>query len=1155
MLNRDLFVHDPTTFAVPNDGVSKVGVPTSEGEWRVLRYELESFVCEGEYHRGLERILSQFLDNLKRPEQRAVWVSGFYGSGKSHLVRVLEALWRDVEFPDGARARGLLHLPTDIAELVIELSTAGRRQGGLWSAAGKAGATGETQSTAASVRLAVLGVVLRGAGLPEQYSLARFVIWLRQNGFYEAVRQAVEAQGRQWERELRSLAVSTAIAPALLRVYPGFAADAGAARALLAGQYPTHVPDISDEDLLRTIEEVLELSSDTPGRLPLALIVLDELQQFLHEDPERVLQLQNVVEACTTHFENRLLFVATGQSALQASPQLAKLQDRFSVQIMLADKDVQQVIRSVVLRKAPEKVPALQQTLSSVQGEIDSHLPGSKIAPCQADRDDLVPDYPLLPARRRFWERALRKVDSAGTSGQLRTQLRIVQEANRSVAGQPAGHVIPADFIYQQRKANMLQSGALLPEIADKISQADDGSPEGALRSRLCALIFLISQLDAEGPLAAGLQATADNLAHLLVTDLQQGSAALRQQVPRLLEGLVESGTLMMVDGQYRLQTREAAEWQKEYDTRYTRIRNDDARIASARGEALQQAFQAEVGNTAMVQGASKTSRKPAMHWGLERPADDNVRIWVRDAWTVTGKTVRDDAQAASLDGPHVYVLLPRVESDALRDALAACAAAQEVLDARGVPATAEGIEARKAMESRLQIQNQQRDALLAKVLEEAVVYQGGGTEAPGNGLAEMVRVAVEAGYARLYPHFHVADHPSWGQVISQARDGSAEALGQVGHTGSAANHAVCHEIRIYLGTTVRKGSEVRKHFQSPPYGWPQDAIDGGLYALLAEGLITAQRHGQPQTAKQLDRQQLGATEFRPEGTVITVEQRLVVRALLADLGIPFQKGEELAALPALFAALRGAAEGAGGEPPLPERPAAHRIGELEALAGNERFVAVSNAADDLRAWHAAWTAAGKKSAERLPRWQTAIRLATHAATLPQAQAAVQALEAVRAQRALLDDPDPAAPHAQALASALRAELQVAVQAYQAVYDREMGALAASDAWQRIGASECQAILEECGIAPALKIAVGTEEEILASLEARSLATWAIVTHALAGSFQEARVRAATLLAPKAVYVKPKSATLEDVAAAEAYLAALREEIVAHLNRGNPVII
>src|SRR4051794_22035778 len=99
MTNRDLFVTDPSANPIPNDGVTKVGRPGSDEEWRVLEWELRSFVCTGEYERGLERILTTFLSNLDRDTQPAAWVSGFYGSGKSHFVRVLEQLWRDETMP------------------------------------------------------------------------------------------------------------------------------------------------------------------------------------------------------------------------------------------------------------------------------------------------------------------------------------------------------------------------------------------------------------------------------------------------------------------------------------------------------------------------------------------------------------------------------------------------------------------------------------------------------------------------------------------------------------------------------------------------------------------------------------------------------------------------------------------------------------------------------------------------------------------------------------------------------------------------------------------------------------------------------------------------------------------------------------------------
>ena len=85
-------------------------------------------MCEGEYANGLEKILRTFLANLDRPEQQAAWVSGFYGSGKSHLTKILRYLWTDFEFPeDKARARGLTKLSTEVADLLKELTTAGKR--------------------------------------------------------------------------------------------------------------------------------------------------------------------------------------------------------------------------------------------------------------------------------------------------------------------------------------------------------------------------------------------------------------------------------------------------------------------------------------------------------------------------------------------------------------------------------------------------------------------------------------------------------------------------------------------------------------------------------------------------------------------------------------------------------------------------------------------------------------------------------------------------------------------------------------------------------------------------------------------------------------------------------------------------------------------
>src|ERR1035441_527421 len=81
----DLFLTNPNQLELLNNGVAFVKDVVTPEELKTLRFERKTFVCEGEYSKGLEKTLRTFIGNLDRPEQQAAWVSGFYGSGKSHL--------------------------------------------------------------------------------------------------------------------------------------------------------------------------------------------------------------------------------------------------------------------------------------------------------------------------------------------------------------------------------------------------------------------------------------------------------------------------------------------------------------------------------------------------------------------------------------------------------------------------------------------------------------------------------------------------------------------------------------------------------------------------------------------------------------------------------------------------------------------------------------------------------------------------------------------------------------------------------------------------------------------------------------------------------------------------------------------------------------
>jgi len=1150
VLNRDVFLRDPTSLTIPNLGVAKIGEPRTPAEWDVLRFELESFVCEGEYARGLETILSTYLSNLGQPSQPAAWVSGFYGSGKSHLARVLQYLWRDVAFPDGAHARGIAHVPHEVRALLTELSTAGRQAGGLWAAAGTLGAG------SGSVRLSLLAILFGGAGLPLPYPEARLVIWLKQEGHYDHVRTRVEQLGKTLDNELHNMFVSPVLAQALMDAIPGFGASAVDVRTTLKAQYQLTGEDITDDEFVRTVKDVLQLQADPLGKRPCTLLVFDELQQFIAEDPTRTLHVQNIVEACSSLFDGRLLVLGTGQAALQATPQLSKLRDRFRIQVMLSDTDVEQVVREVVLRKAADKQAAIKATLDAVSGEIDRQLVGTKIEPRGADASDLVPDYPLLPVRRRFWERALRAIDSAGAAGQLRTQLRIVLAATKAVADGSLGTVVAADYIYGQLSADMLQSGVLLRETAETIAELDDGTSDGRLRARLCALIFLIDKLPTDGPAATGVRATAEALADLVVEDLVAGSAALRKRVPEVLQELVERGTLMLIGGEYRLQTRESADWEADYRARFARIQNDDARLASDRGTELRNALGIALKGLTFAQGQSKTPRKYELHFGAEAPKAESgaVPAWVRDEWSTAEGTARSEAQALGTDSPVVTVFLPRHGADALKNALASYVAAKEVVQTRTMPTTPEGSQARSAMQSRMDAERVRLDGLVKDVLDHARIYQGGGNELAEGSLAASTRAAIDAALARLFPKFGMADHAAWGTVVTRAGQGAGDALMAVGYNGDVERNPACQDVRDSIGAG-RKGSDIRKHFMGVGYGWPQDAVDGILLVLLGAGLVSGRRDGVAVTAKSLTQPQIGSAEFQKVGTTVTMAQRIGVRGAITTLGLPCKQGEEAEAVPIVLDRLLQLAAGAGGDPPLPPPPETAFVKAIQALAGNEQLVAFYEQRQAIQDAFTAWAARGQRVQERLPRWRQARRLQQHARDLEVAARVGPQLEAIETNRLLLEDPDPLPPLAGQLASALRAAVLAAHQQLVAERDREVAALEASVDWQRLPPNEQQRILSANGLGPVLPLNLGTDETLLQALESTPLAELCEKVAAVPGRAGRARADMAKFLEPQAVNLATPHATLRTAPEVEAYLQDFRAAIMVHVDAGQPVIV
>jgi len=1146
MKNRDIYQRDPSKITLLNNGVASMTDALTEDERRTLRFELEHFVCEGEYQRGLVRILDSYVSNQGQPEQPAAWVSGFFGSGKSHLAKMLRFLWTDYTFPeDGASARGLARLPTDVQDLLKEITTLGKRAHGLHAAAGTLGA-----GAGDSVRLALLGIAFKSAELPESYPQARFCTWLRKNDIYDEVCAAVEADGRDFRRELNDMYVSPLIAKALLAADPNFAASEKEARAALRAQFPKP-KDITTDEFVAALQETLA----PDGEVPCAVIILDEVQQYIGDDTSRSYIVQEVVEACSKRFGDRLLFLGTGQTALSGTPALQRLQGRFTVNVELSDTDVETVTRRVVLAKRPDRVNDVKSTMDGNAGELDRHLVGTKIGPRSEDKSILVEDYPLLPVRRRFWEHALRAVDRAGTAGQLRTQLRIVYDAIRRTADDPVGTVVPADFLFEEISANLLQSGVLLREVNETIVEQDDGTPDGLLKSRLCALVFLIRKLPREAGVDIGVRATADALADLLVKDLAKDGAALRGQLPKLLDELVAAGTLMKLDDEYSLQTRESSEWEAEFRNRQTKLVNDPSRMSSKRAQLLGAAVQDTIGSVKLLHGKCKEPRKLALHFGTEPPQGTahEIPVWIRDGWGADEKSVIADARAAGADSPVIHVFVPKSRADALARVVAAQSAAKDTLEYKGVPSTPEGIEARQGMETRLTEANNSRRALVSEVVDGAKVYQGGGSERLEMSLLDKVREAANASLDRLFYDFKDADDHRWPKVIERARKGAEHPLEALDYSSKTEDHPVCSAVLSFVGSG-KKGKDVRSHFSDPPYGWSRDAVDAALISLFGTGHLRATTSGTPFKPGQLDQAKVSSTDFRVESATIDTRQRLKVRKLFQTAAVACKPNEETAAAGEFLSKLSELARGAGGEAPLPERPDTSHLLDLQSLAGNEQLVGILNRHDELLKNIEDWAKARDLAEKRLPVYKHLLSLVNHAEGLDAAKEAQPQIEAISANRSLLDSADPVPDLAKTLADALRAALVEAEKRYSEIFEEESARLEAAESWQKIEQAECDRILKSLNIVKVSKGATGTEQEVLDSLGRISLDAWRTKAAALPQLFADARIQADKLVEPKTHHVKLGSTTLRTPEEVKAWVEKTEQELLEQLKQG-PVVV
>ena len=575
-------------------------IKLSQTEEAVVYTELTEYVLTDNLRRYYTDLLRAITESAFNPtEGTAVWVSGFFGSGKSAFVknlgyllanpmvrgkpaadlfiqRVREAAPGDATLPDlirnltqrlafevfmfdisATRAvqreterlaeimyRVLLqqldyaYRRYDLAELEIELESEGRLAEFVKTIA----ALWREGGGATPQEIAILPTTLEGRVAPEDYA-----IW-------KTVRLGAQGVNR----------ASAALYRLDPTTYPNPDSWAKAIRARPV-----------DVTVHLLIERTFNLMARRrPGKA--AFFILDEVGQYVARSSDKILDLQGVVREFGAEGRNRaargeapapVWLVVTSQEKLNEVVdaigdkriELAKLQDSFRHRIDLGPQDIQEVAARRVLVKKPEAVPVLEALFERHRGTLNSHASleqSSRFRPIE--QDDFVKAYPYLPhliglsidimSALRLQSGGVRHLGGSNRTIIKQAHEMLINEHTR-LADAPLGTLVTLDKVYE------LVGHNISSEKQRDIGEIDNAFGSGSWEAKVARVLALIEQVQ-------HLPRTARNIAALLYERL--GSDMPIGNVEAALQHLEEKRFVRQAEGGWKLLSVAEKTWEDE---------------------------------------------------------------------------------------------------------------------------------------------------------------------------------------------------------------------------------------------------------------------------------------------------------------------------------------------------------------------------------------------------------------------------------------------------------------------------------------------------------------------------------------------------------------------------------------------------------------
>jgi energy-coupling factor transporter ATP-binding protein EcfA2 len=563
----------------PIEGVIKADDEAS------LRLELEEYVLTNE----VEKRLEAFLDAYNNYEgANGVWISGFFGSGKSHLLKML-ALLLENRTIDGVAALDLFLTKCGENEILrgdLKRAVNIPAQSILFNIDQKADVISKTQMDALlSVFVKVFDETCGYYG--KQGHIAQFERDLDSRGLYDAFKTAYQdISGRDWPRgREQALLESKNIA----RAYAVATGDADADAAGILDKYRSQYR-VSIEDFANQVKAFLD-KRQANFRLN---FFVDEVGQYIADNVKLMTNLQTIAESLATKCNGRAWVIVTaqedmstvvGEMSKQQSNDFTKIQARFSNRMKLTSADVAEVIQKRLLMKNDEGIGLLTDVYHQQSNNFKTlfdFADGSQSYRNFQDRDHFIHCYPFIPYQFGLFQSAIQSLsqhngfEGKHSSVGERSMLGVFQEVAKQISGHQLGHLATFDLMFEGIRT------ALKSHIQRAIINAEN-QVDNKFAIKLLKTLFLVKYVKEFKP-------TLRNLCVLMLESFNQDLPQMRKKVEEALN-LLEQQTYIQRNGElYEYLTDEEKDVEQE-------IKNTDVESSEVSSELEKLIFDSVIKN------------------------------------------------------------------------------------------------------------------------------------------------------------------------------------------------------------------------------------------------------------------------------------------------------------------------------------------------------------------------------------------------------------------------------------------------------------------------------------------------------------------------------------------------------------------------------